>query len=78
MEMETEPGINQTTIIAVILTILGVRQMYSYGSEDKIVGGDAYNFIILAGRGTGLICSGIVSALIGVATSIWDLTDRQT
>ena len=41
---------------AVVFTIIGLREMYTYESEDKVVGGDAYNFIILASRGTGLIC----------------------
>ena len=52
--------------------------MYEYGPADKVVGGDAYNFIIMASRGTGLICAGIVSALVGVAVAIFDLTDKQS
>jgi hypothetical protein len=40
--------------------------MYSYSGNyaAHIVGGDAYNYIIIGIRGTGLICAGIISALI--------------
>jgi hypothetical protein len=60
-----------------LFTLFGLVEMYKYGADDKVVGGDAYNFI-MAGRGTGLICAGIVSALIGVAVAIFDLTDKQS
>jgi hypothetical protein len=65
-------------LIAVLFAVFGVWEMYSYGESDKIVGGDAYNYTIIAARGTGLICCGIISALIAVTVSIWDLIDRQT
>jgi len=68
-------------VIAGIFTLAGLWRMYTYDSDtssSKIVGGDAYNYIIIAARGTGLICCGIVSALVAVTVSIWDLIDRQT
>jgi hypothetical protein len=64
-------------IAAGLFTLYGLVEMYKYGPDDKVVGGDAYNYIIMAGRGTGLICAGVVSALIGLAIAIFDLTDKQ-
>lgn len=46
---------------------VGLNTMYEYGDAQKIVGGDAYNYIIIANRGIGQICVGIVSAVIGSA-----------
>ncbi len=63
-------------ITAVVFCGMGLKEAYAYEYDDKIVRGDAYNFIILAARGTGLICVGIVSALIGVALAIFDLAYR--
>lgn len=66
--------------VAILFALFGLWRMYNYDSDSdnsKIVGGDAYNYIIIAARGTGLICCGIVSALISVTVSIWDFTDRQ-
>lgn len=51
-------------ILAIVFTVFGVIVLYS---EPSVVGGDAYNYIIGAGRGTGLICVGIVSALLSNA-----------
>lgn len=61
-----------------LFTLYGLVVMFKYGPDDKVVGGDAYNFIIMAGRGTGLICAGVVSALVGAAIAIFDLTDKQS
>ena len=65
-------------IAAGLFTFYGLVEIYKYGPDDKVVGDDAYNYIIMAGRGTGLICAGVVSALIGVAVAIFDLTDKQS
>jgi|TARA_B110000967_G_C18495124_1_gene368716 hypothetical protein len=37
------------------------------GQPDQLVGGDAYNYITAAGRGTGLACIGIIFAVLGNA-----------
>ena len=37
------------------------------GQPDKLLGGDAYNYITAAGRGTGLVCMGIIFAVLGNA-----------
>lgn len=62
-------------IAGAILAIVGIVTMYNYEADSaRIVGGDAYNFIIIATRGTGLICAGIVSALIGCALAVFSGT----
>ena len=50
-------------ILAIILTCIGIFIIYI---NRPIVGGDAYNFIISATRGTAWICAGIVSCLFGL------------
>ena len=37
------------------------------GQPEKLLGGDAYNYITAAGRGTGLVCMGIIFAVLGNA-----------
>ena len=56
------------------LSILFSKDILSGRDVDKIVGGDAYNYIIYATRytgvyvrGTGLICLGIIFSIIGHA-----------
>lgn len=63
-------------ILAALLTAYGLHVMHTYESADKIVGGDAYNFIILASRGTGWICAGIVSGLFAAVLALFDLADK--
>jgi ABC-type Fe3+-siderophore transport system permease subunit len=53
--------------LASIFTVFGLYRMYN---EEHIVGGDADNYIVSASRGTGLICAGIVFALIGTACTM--------
>lgn len=47
----------------------------SYGAQ--IVGGDAYNFIIYATRGTALVCVGIVCAILSVTFAIFGHIAKQ-
>lgn len=77
-KLRKRPFANIFLVVALLLCLFGLYKTFAYGSDDKLVGGDAYNFIILAGRGTALICAGIVSALTGVAIAIYDLTDQQS
>jgi len=42
-----------------------------------MVCGDAYNYIISAGRGIGKICAGLFFALVSVVLAIFDVDDRQ-
>ena len=54
--------------VAIIFIGVGFDTMLTYdsgyGSSDKIVGGDAYNYIIRANRGIGYICAGVASSVI--------------
>jgi hypothetical protein len=43
----------------------------------KVVGGDAYNFIIYATRGTALVCIGIVCAVLSVTFAIFHHTTKR-
>ena len=51
-----------------ILAIYGL--MVVYDDSTKIVGGDAYNYIIYAMRGTAWVAAGAVAVLLGVTASI--------
>ena len=37
------------------------------GQPEQLLGGDAYNYVTAAGRGTGLACIGIIFAVLGNA-----------
>jgi hypothetical protein len=61
-------------LASVGLVIAGFVVAFTYDSEfstrqrGRIVGGDAYNHIIISIRGTAFIGAGIVSALLGVGS----------
>ena len=57
-------NIQTLTVVSAIFVLFGLFTMF-FASE--IVGGAAYNYIIAAGRGTGLICVGIVAAVLANA-----------
>lgn len=60
-------------IAALGFAIYGVDMMLtydsSYGSSDKIVGGDAYNYMIRATRGVGFILCGVIMSIFATITS---------
>jgi hypothetical protein len=58
-------------IVAVVFAFKGYNTLYDDSYAAKIVGGDAYNYIIYAGRGTALICMGIVFSVIGVTFAVF-------
>lgn len=66
-------------IASIIFVINGLNTMYTYGESDSyrspghIVGGDAYNYIIIGVRGSGLIGVGITAAVIGTGLLVWGL-----
>ncbi len=70
--------------VALILTAVGFYVMFTYrGYGDgpgRIVGGDAYNYIIIANRGIGFISAGMVSALLGIGcmlTGVLSLLEKR-
>ena len=60
-------------MLSVVFMIVGWRVMYTYysgyGGTGNIVGGDAYNYIIIANRGIGWFCAGIIVAIIANITA---------
>lgn len=63
--------------LSIILTIYGLYKLYDNSYQSQIVGGDAYNYIIYATRGTAWICAGIVSALMTIATLLIGILKNQ-
>lgn len=63
-------------ILAIVLCASGIYRMYSYGYDDRIVGGDAYNYLIITNRGIGLICGSIVLMLISCALLLLAIASR--
>lgn len=58
-------------LAAVGLTVFGiVNAFYDSDYKHSIVKGDAYNYIIFAGRGLIFVGAGIVSALLGIGCQI--------
>lgn len=58
-------------VAAIIFTIYGIRTVYNDNYDAKLVGGDAFNFIIYATRGTVWVCVGIVNAVIGLTFAMF-------
>lgn len=63
-------------LAAIGFVIAGLYRMYAYTYDDRIVGGDAYNYTILATRGVGLICAGIIFAIIACAFILFSIDRR--
>lgn len=58
-------------LVAVVFAVVGLYKLYDNTSDAQIVGGDAYNFIIYATRGTAFICAGIVCAVLSVTFAVF-------
>jgi hypothetical protein len=61
----------------VVAFLLGFRGFMVSFSKPLVVGGDAYNYIIGASRGTAQVCLAIIFALAGVACSVFSLADKH-
>ena len=58
-------------VIAIIISIYGLYTAFKTPtSMTKIVGGDAYNYIIYAGRGIVLVGFGILVSIFGLAIQL--------
>ncbi len=64
-------------IFLIVAALFVVNGLYTLSSDDRVVGGDAYNYIISASKGTGKICAGVFFALVSVVIAIFDLGDRR-
>jgi hypothetical protein len=58
-------------VAAVIFAGKGWYTLYDNSYDARIVGGDAYNYIIYATRGTALVCIGIVCAVLSVTFAVF-------
>lgn len=78
MEEETaipKPSFEDTALLALTgamimaslcFVIYGLTTVYVYNDDGKVVGGDAYNFIIIGLRGLAWICTGLTCAVLAV------------
>ena len=86
VDVETSPSNDSWYTVLTILLIVaaivfagvGWYTVYNNAYDARIVGGDAYNFIIYATRGTALVCVGIVCAVLSVTFAIFHHTAKRT
>lgn len=76
-------GLAALAVILVVLSFIflgvGLYRMYNYDdANDKVVGGDAYNYIILGIRGLAFIGIGIASAVISVVCAVFSAAKKAT
>lgn len=64
-------------VAAIVFAGKGWYTVYDNSYSAQIVGGDAYNFIIYATRGTALVCVGIVCAILSVTFALFARMARQ-
>ena len=64
-------------VAAIIFASKGWYTLYDNSYSAQVVGGDAYNFIIYATRGTALVCVGIVCAILSVTFAVFAHIARQ-
>ena len=62
-EDKDNSGSNFLVFIALVFAFAGLIIMLSV---PKLLGGDAYNYITAAGRGTALACIGIIFAVLSL------------
>lgn len=56
--------------IALGFVFYGLDMMYDNSYSNRVVGGDAYNFIIYATRGTAYVGAGIVFAALSTTLAV--------
>jgi len=86
VELETSPSDHSWySVISILLIVAalvfagaGWYTVYNTAYDARIVGGDAYNFIIYATRGTALVCVGIVCAVLSVTFVSFHHTTKRT
>ena len=60
--MNSKEGAFALMVAAVLFGVWGVFTLL--GEPAQLLGGDAYNYMTAAGRGTGLACVGIICAVL--------------
>lgn len=64
-----------SSILFLILSqIVGLGGCIASRGNAEVVGGDAYNYIISAGRGTAIVGVAIIFAIISLILAVYDLT----
>ena len=63
--MKSKEGAIALMAVSGLFALWGLFTML--GSPAQLLGGDAYNYITAAARGTGLICVGIIAAVLANA-----------
>jgi len=63
-------------VFFILALVIGVKGCAYAQTDARIVGGDAYNYIIGAGQGTAIVCVAIIFALVGVIFAIFDLAEK--
>ena len=63
--MKSKEGAIVLMAVSGLFALWGLFTML--GSPAQLLGGDAYNYMTAAGRGTGLICVGIIAAVLANA-----------
>jgi hypothetical protein len=61
--------------VSAILVLFGGYRAFVFDDANKIVGGDAYNYLLFLGQGIVLIGAGIFLALLGIASTLASLLD---
>lgn len=64
-------------VAAIVFAGKGWYAVYDNSYDARIVGGDAYNYIIYATRGTALVCVGIVCAVLSVTFALFALVAKK-
>ena len=64
-------------VASVIFAGVGLYKLYDNSYSARIVGGDAYNFIIYATRGTAFVCVGIICAVLSVTFALFARAARD-
>ncbi len=64
-----------SALFLILSIIVGIGGCVSSRNDAEVVGGDAYNYIIGAGRGTAVVCVAIVFAIISLILAVYDLTN---
>lgn len=55
----------------------GLQNLYDDSYERQVVGGDAFNFVIYATRGTAWVCAGLGIKLVAVVVALYDTRLRN-
>lgn len=62
--------------LGLVAVAMGLETAFTYGDDDKLVGGDAFNLQILADRGVALVCSGVAFELSACLLMLTAMAER--